>query len=83
MNTDIDPNNEDCHINIRSDMWPTMNTHQLNIQLELVVTKISVLLTMSPNDPTVQTMRFALQKALDYLTDLINNKTEPKDRTRM
>jgi hypothetical protein len=83
MNNDIDPNQEDWQINIRSDMWPTMSTHQLNIQLEIVVTKISVLLSMPSNDPTVQTMRFALQKALDYLTDLINNKTDPKNRTRM
>lgn len=83
MNTDIDPNNEDWQVNIRSDMWNNMNTHQLNIQLELVVTKISLLLTLPAADPTVQSMRFALQKALDYLTDLINNKTEPKHRNRM
>lgn len=83
MNTDIDINNEDWQVNIRSDMWNNMSTHQLNIQLELVVTKISLLLTLPSTDPTVQSMRFALQKALDYLTDLINNKTEPSKRNRM
>jgi hypothetical protein len=83
MNTDIDPNNEDWQVNIRSDLWPTMNTYQLNIQLEIVITKISVLLSMSATDPTAQTMRIALQRARDYLTDLINNKIELKNGKRM
>lgn len=83
MLTDVDPKNEDWQINIRSDLWPNMSTHELNTQLELVITKISVLARLPSTDPTVQSIGLALQRALDYLTQLINQKTEPTKRTKM
>lgn len=83
MLPDINQNNDDWQVNVRSDMWNDMNMHQLNTQLELILTKISLLGSMPVNDPTVQSIGIALQRAVDYLTVCMNSKVEPNKRNKM
>lgn len=68
---DITPK-EDWEENIRTDLWNTMTTFQLNIQRDLIATKINTLYKMPINDPTVQGLLTALNHANTQLNQLID-----------
>lgn len=77
------PDKEDWEENIRTDLWPTMSIQQLNVQRDLVVSKISLLYTMSIGDPTVRNLLGALQIAIKDLNDLIDNRAEQQQQKRI
>lgn len=70
---DITPK-EDWEENIRTDLWPNMTPYQLNIQRDIIATKISTLYKMPINDPTVQGLLAALNRANTYVNELIDHK---------
>jgi hypothetical protein len=68
-----DKQDEDWKVNIRTDLWNNMTVHQLNIQRELILDKISIL-SMMTNTQTVFDIQSALQQALIQLNGLVDNK---------
>lgn len=72
---------EDWEINIRTDLWHTMDSHQLNIQRDLLVTKISLLYEFGTSHQTARDMMLILQRALEHINKLIDNNIDPKKRT--
>lgn len=63
---------EDWEENIRTDLWSNMTTHQLNIQRDLIASKINTLYKMPVSDPTVQGLLAALNRANTYIAELID-----------
>jgi len=72
---------EDWEINIRSDMWTTMNISQLIVQQELVLNNLGLLSTLQASNPTVLNLHCALKMALEDLNLLIN-KNEDMQKTK-
>ena len=72
---------EDWEISIRTDMWNTMDVHQLNVQRELIIDKITLLYSTSIT-PTTQNIINALNKAMASLNELVDTKFDTgKHRT--
>ena len=67
---------EDWEENIRTDLWNTMTQYQLNVQRDLIANKIGTLYKMPINDPTVQGLLSALNKANVYINELIDQKIQ-------
>ncbi len=74
------PEQEDWEINIRTDMWHNMSVHQLNVQRELIITKISTLMDFGTSHETARNILIALQRAHDHLNNLIDNNFDEKKR---
>lgn len=74
-NPDYDPK-----VSLRSDLWPTMNMMQLSQQQELVVDKLNKLnsLVALGYSESMRTMQFALERAMQDLTQLINYRSQDK-----
>lgn len=66
---------EDWKVNVRSDLWNTMNMSQLSIQQEIVLNKLSLLSTMHQS-LTVVSIQSALALALGDLNKLLNNNQD-------
>jgi hypothetical protein len=67
---------EDWEVNVRTDMWNTMNVTQLGIQQGLILDKLNVLRQM-PASPTVLQLQSALNFAMDDVEKLITNAQAP------
>lgn len=59
---------------IRSDMWTTMDSLQLNRQLQLITDKIGLLNSLQANDPTILTLRLALERAYAEVSTMLTEK---------
>jgi len=71
---------EDWEVNIRTDLWHEMSSHQLNIQRELIITKISTLYKMGISHPTARDILLALQRAHEHINTLIDKNMDPKKK---
>lgn len=71
---------ESWEVDIRTDLWHTMSTHQLNIQRDLIVTKISTLYKFGISHQTARDILLALERALEHITKLIDDNTDPKQK---
>lgn len=74
---------EDWEINIRSDLWSSMDISQLNIQRELILQKIILLYKLGSANQTARDILIALQRAQEQLNALIDEHMtkDPKKRT--
>lgn len=77
MNKD---SNLDPKENIRSDLWQEMTTAELSQQVDLVVTKISLLHQIQQSTPSVMPILSALEQALQTLTNLIDSRSSTTNK---
>jgi hypothetical protein len=66
----------DPQVQVRTDLWPTMNIAQLNRQREIMLdhlSKLQSIMSESPG-PTLRNMYGALQTGLKDLSDLIDHR---------
>lgn len=72
---------ESWEIDIRTDLWHTMNSHQLTIQQDLILHKLVTLSKLGPTHPVARDITIALQRALEQLNNIITASTDAKKRT--
>lgn len=71
---------ENWEVEIRTDLWNEMTSQQLNIQRDLIITKISLLYQFGASHQTAHDMLIILQRALEHITTLIDNHIDPSKR---
>lgn len=63
---------------IRSDLWPTMSMGELSHQQDLMITKLSAVMTLiGPNSsPSITNMYNALQAGMNQLNSIIDLRSQ-------
>jgi hypothetical protein len=69
-------NENDPQVQVRTDLWPTMNIAQLTRQRELMLDHLSKLQSIMTDNPgtTIRNMYGALQTGLKDLSNLIDHR---------
>lgn len=69
---------ESWETDIRSDLWTRMNAHQLNVQREIILTKITLLHSMTGYNETAVNILMSLEMVLKDVDELILRTPEIK-----
>jgi hypothetical protein len=72
---DCTPSN-DPNVEIRSDLWTTMNAHELSNQQNIMLTRMSKMSTMisASSPPSMIMMYNSMQGALNHLNHLLERR---------